>query len=94
MSNLIVSGVKWNYALTIFTLFFLTVGILQHIFVDEIPPEDEDEEDGEESHIAHTWDIIKEFLKKPKHLFWLFNVTVISNFYYSILMWIPYYFSK
>ena len=37
---------------------------------------------------------IKAFLAVPKHLLWMLNYWFCFNFYYTILMWTPYYFTE
>ena len=36
---LISGGVKWNFALMIYAMFFLFVGLLQQFVINELPPE-------------------------------------------------------
>lgn len=39
VSCLITEGFKWNFALMIYAMFFLFVGLLQQFVINELPPE-------------------------------------------------------
>lgn len=91
ISWLIKAGVQENYAFLVFVGLYLLASLFQQFAVNEghiIQNQPAME------YIRESLSNFRVFFAEKEKLLWFIDNLFITNFYVSVMMWIPYYFSK
>ena len=89
---LLEAGVKEDHGLIIFTSLLLLASVLQHLAVDEVEQPEAAQQGCD--YIRETYQNLKVFFLVTRNWMWLVKATALNIFYYTLLLWTPYYFDE
>ena len=82
----------WQVFLIIFCFLLLLSAVLFWVCLDEMPIEYE--EGGTLCEMVdEKWTIMKEIMKKPNQALVIIESVLFSTFYFTVILWFPYFFS-